>query len=769
MTQPEPADDLPVMRIDNTRLESWARHLVTASGLVREVREQLGRRRFSDAEETALDHDQTARSATAATVRPLTDTETRQWQTEAARAEQHTATDPAADRGLRVRVGPIADGRWAMDADIHRLSPDGHPVGDPLAAVAISCATEHTARELADELLTAGPDLDAVARIAAHSSARAARQAAAAGEVREPAAARLTRTREAIRHAWRPELAERVLASEAFPALAARLHQLEERGATMPEVLGRLSQPSLLGPKVRDPAKLAVWMCDNLLTVIDGELLADPEPARPTPTPRPRQSPAPSPGGAAPTAPTTADTTETGPPEGAVERDWRRAIAEDTVWPALRAALPEPLCHTLRGSRGYDPLVDALTAKHDTGWSLDALLAQLPTEKISQADDPARYLAGVLQRRARQSAPPRSGVDKMAMSRMVRDGLPPELAEQVLHCAAWPALAKRMAHAQTTIRRGDPSVTEMLRRLPHAAISNARTPAAYTAQLLTRNLAARHGQRPAPRTAHEPGTPPPVGELDPSSAIDRIALDDAPARASATTSVAAQPPSPDRPTAAQVMRAAEMVVNQPSSANERAFESLGLYGLAGCTVMDSLEALGVVSPAPPYRSTKYDSWDRSPTRDVLIGPDQLDQLRRTVTERSTHHTNGKPTPRPAVTAGPDLGAAASHQQASDDATRIADRDERAAGYEHLTAGPDTSGQDIGGQDADGLARLDDNLAAGARATAAEEADAAVAAALRAATVLTPPTPRTGAQPTRPRRDTSPSTPVSRAQNRKRTR
>jgi hypothetical protein len=95
------------MRIDSARLESWARLLSGVSLLAQESRKTMGRLRFSDAEELALDHDQSERSATEAAVRPLTPEETLEWRAQGQHsAEQRTTTDPAAEHGLRVRVGP---------------------------------------------------------------------------------------------------------------------------------------------------------------------------------------------------------------------------------------------------------------------------------------------------------------------------------------------------------------------------------------------------------------------------------------------------------------------------------------------------------------------------------------------------------------------------------------------------------------------------------------------------------------------------------------
>jgi hypothetical protein len=99
-------------------------------------------------------------------------------------------------------------------------------------------------------------------------------------------------------------------------------------------------------------------------------------------------------------------------------------------------------------------------------------------------------------------------------------------------------------------------------------------------------------------------------------------------------------------------------------------------------------------------------------------------------------------PAATITVG-DAAGAPTHQHAADEATREAARDEHSADYNHNTAAdPDNPAL---AQDAEGVARVDDNLAAGYRATAAEERGAANAAALRAEAVFTPPSPATTRQ------------------------
>lgn len=615
MTDAYPTDDLPVMAPDRAQVETWLRVLTLGSELLRGARIDMKLDAFSEAEQAAVDHDRVERSALDPGVIPMTDLEQQLWRETSGRAEEHRVTDPAG--AVRVRVGPLRDGRWAMDATITPLAGDPTPT----STVAVSCQTEQLAREIADEVLAIGPDPDVLDRLARHATQRGARHTDATSQVREPEHDRLTRTRAAIRQAWSPALAERVIAAQGFPTLAARLHELEERGDALPDVLGRISQAQLSGPTVRDPARLAGWLCQKL-TVVEGQVSPD---TTPPATPQTRHAPEPSPTEAAMTA---------------AEQRWRHTAAEDIVWPALRDALPEQLHDTLRASSGYDHLVDDLCAKQATGWSLETLLTQLPTDKITEAGDPARYLSAIISNRAAQTTPARAGIDKVAMAAIVRDALPAEVATRVLDCPAWPALAKTMAQSTSHqpapgVAIGQPPLREILAGMPLDAIGRARKPAAYTAKLLTERLAARGSATgvpaEAPTARRDRTTPMNTPFLDPASAINRITLEDT-------------------------------------------------------------------------------------GRDVSTAHAHLPEPRRTTT---------------------DPGAGASHLNAFEQASGMAADAELAAGVEH--ANSDTPGLSPN-PDADGSARVDDNLAAGFRAAAAEELGAANAAVLRAEAVFTPPTP-----------------------------
>jgi hypothetical protein len=99
----------------------------------------------------------------------------------------------------------------------------------------------------------------------------AAAPAAKAPETpRESEADRLERTRIAVRECWPEEVATPVIDSEAFGAFAHRLHQLEERGYPMEDILGRITPHNLigvdrLGRPVRDSAAFAEYFAEKLV------------------------------------------------------------------------------------------------------------------------------------------------------------------------------------------------------------------------------------------------------------------------------------------------------------------------------------------------------------------------------------------------------------------------------------------------------------------------------------------------------------------------
>lgn len=96
-----------------------------------------------------------------------------------------------------------------------------------------------------------------------------AEQESAAPSVPETRAARLERARAAVREAWPAEVADAVVGTPAFSALAHSLHQLEERGYAMTDILGKISPEGLVGlgrygDPVRDSAALAQYHVKQL-------------------------------------------------------------------------------------------------------------------------------------------------------------------------------------------------------------------------------------------------------------------------------------------------------------------------------------------------------------------------------------------------------------------------------------------------------------------------------------------------------------------------
>uniref|UniRef100_UPI003F498B97 DNA translocase FtsK n=1 Tax=Amycolatopsis sp. CA-151526 TaxID=3239921 RepID=UPI003F498B97 len=122
------------------------------------------------------------------------------------------------------------------------------------------------------DLAESAPGSDAPAERAPDGTARST--TAGGGETstavpRESDHERLERTRAAVRASWPPEVAEAVTGKEAFGAFAHRLHQLEERGYSMEDILGRIRPEGLIGldrygQPVRDSAAFAEYHVKQL-------------------------------------------------------------------------------------------------------------------------------------------------------------------------------------------------------------------------------------------------------------------------------------------------------------------------------------------------------------------------------------------------------------------------------------------------------------------------------------------------------------------------
>jgi hypothetical protein len=704
----EAATEPPLLALDRNEVQRYAGALMAISELVRTRREQLGRLVWSKAEQAAREHDQLSLlAATEPKVRPLTVEERNDWTDTSPEPTYERRSDEHPTDALTVRVGPLTNGRWALFAEV---GPQVDRDDPNLISVALSCENEQLARELTDELVEHGPDRAELQRLGQHAEQLAARHAAAVRAVGETEQQRIERIADAVRQAWQPELAETITRNPAFGALAHRLHQLEQRGYTLPDILQRIPQNELLGRTVRNPCALAEWYAEGLvdtLVVVEGEVVATPPDQAPAAeASRPR-------GQASSRAGETPDEQWHDPEEELAAQRWiteQRAKVEAEVLPVLRRALPDEVCTTLKDQpEAYAKLLDTIAQLTSTGWALDDLLADLPSQRIAQVDYPASYLRKVVSGRAIETGPPRTGVDLVAMQALVRDAIPAEVAAKVVNKAAWEALAKRVSQAK---HDGLP-VERMLAELPMDLISKARVPAAYASAELQRRINARQlGDRPVAHRQPAPDSPDKTRRrLDPNSAIDRVGI------------AAASGPG--------IARAAELVVSSQWGATAMLQRKLGLDLDQASQLMDQLEVQGVVGPARGNIA-----------RDVLIKPPQLPELLDSL-----------------------RAEAAAHMHASEEATARADVAERAAGYEHgdhPEHAPAAPGLAVEPASPDGhdAARIDDNLAAGERATAAEERGAAAAAALRAEVTITPhsteasattpaPTPRSTSQSRNP--------------------
>jgi hypothetical protein len=320
-------------------------------------------------------------------------------------------------------------------------------------------------------------------------------------------------------------LAEAVVASPAFPALAWRLHELAERGYAFGDVLGRLDPDRLTDGTVRDPAALAEWFVEQMapdLRVINPE---DAEPATgaartaggtpsagPAPTPHPTTTPAGTTTGAGtpdPADPADATRGATRPGRPSAPRvDAAAAAAQDAVVaPLLTAAYPPELVQRLQHSRGYPRLRARLHQLHQQGRPVARTLAAVPAARLQAARDPASYLSAAVHRHP-VAAPLRpTGPDRAAVADLVRTAMPDTVADKVIACRAWPALTRRL---EAWTDEGLP-VADLLADLPAGRVFQARTPAAYTAHLMDLKVAAHrtgaraeHGARTRVDTASRP-------------------------------------------------------------------------------------------------------------------------------------------------------------------------------------------------------------------------------------------------------------------------
>ena len=390
--------EVPTLGLGAEQRQMWTQAVMTMAYGVRERRHALGQVAWSDERTAERTQERTERIADP-TVRAMSVDEWTEAVDRRQRGQGGERHTHSGDGWVTVWSGPLHDG--GRTALLAAAGPPGSTT--PTATAAVSCADTATATEVADDLLAGGPEhLD---RLHAFATLSARRAAAAAADVAEPEPARLARTAAAVRQVWTgpryTALAEAVVASPAFPALAWRLHELAERGYAVADVLGRIDPDRLRGGTVRDPAALAEWFVERMapdLRVInldaDDPATVDPAAgAARTAGGAPSAGPAPTPH---PTTPAAGTTTGAGTPDPADPADAARgatrtgrpsaprvdtaaaAAQEAVVAPLLVAAYPPELVQRLQHSRGYPRLRGYRHQLHQQGRPVAKTLAAIP-------------------------------------------------------------------------------------------------------------------------------------------------------------------------------------------------------------------------------------------------------------------------------------------------------------------------------------------------------------------------------------------------------
>ena len=397
--------EVPTLGLGTEQRQMWTQAVMTMAYGGRERRHALGRVAWSDEQTAERTHERTERIADPA-VRAMSVDE---W-TEAVDRRQRGPGRRAAHpqrRGLGDGVDRPAP-RWRSHRAVGQRRSPGSTT--PTATAAVSCRHRRRGGGRRD-LLAGGPDQ--VDRLG--PSPRCPR----GGPRRRPPMWR-SRTGTAGAHrggcaVWTGPrytvLAEAVVASRAFPALAWRLHELAERGYAVADVLGRIDPDRLIGGTVRDPAALAERLVERMapdLRVInldpDDPATVDPatvDPAAgaartaggaPTAGPAPTPHPTPPAWGVATGAgtPDPADaargTTRAGrPPAPRVDAAAAAAAEEAVVAPLLTAAYPPELVRRLQHSRGYPRLRGYRHQLHQQGRPVAKTLAAVPAAPLEAA------------------------------------------------------------------------------------------------------------------------------------------------------------------------------------------------------------------------------------------------------------------------------------------------------------------------------------------------------------------------------------------------
>lgn len=563
--------DIPLLGPGRELTQSATQTVMTIGSALRERRFALGRYAWSDdraAERAVQGH----RRAADPPVRAMNEAEFDLFRREgtAGRAGYETRQTSGSHGNVRVTVGPMPEGRgWGLAAEA--TGPEdttGQPGSAPARAQACVVAQSETeAKQLADELLTGGPAR--VQRLHEFGQYAAQRATHARSEVRETREQLIARTADAVRQVWRddPDLAERMIqqrpgerdsvgtANEALGALARELEKLEDRGYAMTDVLSRIDRKDSLR-RANNPAAMACYFVKRLAPDLQVVNLDDVEAEQDRQAEHAQSAAGPAAGSAR--TRTASDTRQSPPAESIV-------AADAALDGALRAAELPP--ESVRQAPGYDRLHALLAEQHAQGRDLDPLLAGLPARRLADARDPAAYLRAVIESRLTDNPLRKTRPDLHSAAALVERCLPRDASRAVTECESWPGLAARLSQWQA---EGLP-VTTMLESLPADRIRSAVHPATFVGAVLNskaashrKQHAARHdtGGRtadpdwpnsPEPRAASRPPRntgrdampetapdataidmgpspsaiplpPAAVDQLDPDSAVDRVAL-----------------------------------------------------------------------------------------------------------------------------------------------------------------------------------------------------------------------------------------------------
>lgn len=532
--------DVPLLSPGRDQIQAWTQLMVATANALRHRRMELGQAAWSQqraaartAQQYANDLDPQVRAMAAADEAAF-----REASANGAEGFEHrTSDEPQFGWTVHTTAGPMPENSASGTRGAWGLWAHGSYAEKSLSVFVVVPDREFALR-LRDEV-TRGEQrtLKSLGELGTYGFMRAEH---ARTEVRENKPQLRERLAHSLHAAWPhdPDLVAEALRPggdnddySSIDRLAEQLRELEDRGYSMADVLGRLDIGALrasyeqYGGGVAEHASQLVWQMAGRLHVVDAD-----------------------------------------PVDPLVAREVDRALAQGVQDAGIES---DPVY----SSRNFGMLRAQLTDVRTEGHDLTALLSDLPGEKINEAHDPAAYLRAVVEKRARSSWPSeanrepgraaaeaetgihRTGPDLGPAERMMRRYLSPQTAEAVLGCRAWPGLAKQVLAWK---EQGAP-IAEELAAMPEDRIRNADTPAGYLKTLLRRGVDFRESEarkaaeeagqeRDATHAARvreltevdEPGRSAPVAEavrdgvpaspfevreLDPTNVVERTALE----------------------------------------------------------------------------------------------------------------------------------------------------------------------------------------------------------------------------------------------------